>query len=532
MRNWAMATENILTDIKQLQTRPWFWLVVLCLFQLIFWTLSETWVRHSPHADTLEGIAWGNLWQWGYSKHPPLAAWLTALFASFSDSSDLPIYLLAQLSIVTVFIAVWRLAKEYLSDYSAVLAVFLLLGVLFYSNRVERVTPDTIQGPIWALLVLTFYFAVTRVSLTYWLLSGLFSGLALLAKYQAAVLLLPLMLTMLTTTAGKQNLKTWYPWLGALVAIAVIAPHLLWLTKEHFAPVEYFETTYVHSSTGIAPPRWFAHLFHPLEFAVNSFSNVIPLLLLCIPLFRGKKQHEQPQGVLRGSFQQQFLIAVALGPFILTLMLGLFTGKQLIPRWATPYFAWLPLLILVYVKPVITYQRFRTLAICCLALGITFCGLRTAYLYYKPMYKADYWYSDEYLPAREEMAYTQKLWHQYSHEPMPYLAGLHYHIAALVAYDRTGIIPYFDLDPSQSLWLKPEDIRRKGGMILIRQGKRQTAMVQQRLEQNYPDAIYLGRHSFQPVGRLDQPVPVSFTTDFYLLMPQEKIPDSPIASDQ
>ena len=500
-------------DIKPLK-HPLRWLSLLCLFQLTFWSFAPNWVRHTLNSDTLEGITWGNLWQWGYDKHPPLAAWITALFAKLSETSDFPVYLLAQLSIVIVFIAVWRLAREYLSSYGALLAVFLLQGVLFYSNRVERVTPDTIQGPIWALLALTFYFAVTRESLRYWLVTGILAGLAILAKYQAAILFIPLLIVMFVTQEGRNSLKTMGPWLGGVLAALIVLPHLYWLLNNDFAAVSYLGETYVDKPGQQSDSGWLDRLYYPASFTINSFNNVIPLLLLCIPLYRAKKLDIQYD-----SFKNLFLTAIALGPFVLTLIFGLITGEKLVPRWATPYFAWLPLFMLVRLKPEITYKRFRTLTICCLALGVTFCALRTGYQYYKPLFKDKNWDSDEYMPAREEMAYAEELWQEYYTYPMPYLGGLHYHIAELAAYSTFNPIPFFGLNPNESHWMDPEDFRIRGGMILIRHDRRKTAEVLKRLKNNYPDAVYIGSQTFKPVSQLNVEPPIEFKTDYYLLEP-------------
>ena len=498
-------------DTNNILKHPLRWLSLLCLFQLTLWTLAPNWVRHTLHSDTLESITWGNLWQWGYDKHPPLAAWVAALFARLSDTTDLPVYFLAQLSIIIVFIAVWRLAREYLPSHGALLAVFLLQGVLFYSNRVERVTPDTIQGPVWALLTLTFYFAVTRESLKYWLLTGVLAGLAVLAKYQAVVLFLPLLVVLLTTRKGTSNLKTAGPWLGAILAILIVLPHIHWLIDNDFTVLDYLKDTYVNNPDTQSGSRF----YYPLSFTINSFNNVIPLLILCIPLYRVRQSRKYSS-----SFNSLFLAAIALGPFVLTVLFGLITGEKLIPRWATPYFAWLPLFILVKLQPEITYKRFKNLATCCLALGVTFCALRTSYQYYKPLYKERFWESDEYMPAREEMAYAEKLWQQYHSYPMPYLGGLHYHVAELAAYSQYDPIPFFGLNPAESLWMDPANFRSHGGMILIRHGRKRTGEVQARLRANYPDAIYIGSHSFKPVSRLDIEPPVEFVTDYYLLEPQ------------
>ena len=496
---------------------PRHWLAVLCLFQLTLWTLAPNWVRNVPHSDTLEGITWGNLWQWGYDKHPPLAAWAAALFARLSDTSDLPVYFLAQLSIVIIFLAVWRLAREYLSPYGAVLAVFLLQGVLFYSNRVERVTPDTIQAPVWALLVLTFYFAVTRQSLVYWLLTGFLAGLAILAKYQAVVLFFPLLMILFITAEGRRNLKTPGPWLAALLGLLVIAPHIQWLIEHDFAAVGYLDSTYVNREQPRVIKDWSDRLVHPASFSLNSFNNVLPLLLLCIPLYRGAKL-----GVKYGDFKRRFLTSVALGPFLLTLVFGLFTGEDLISRWATPYFMWLPLYLLMLVKPDITYKRFRSLAVSCLILGLVFCSLRTSYQLFKPLYNEKHWSSSEYFPAKQEMAYAEALWAEHYDYPMPYIGGLHYHIAEIVPYKTDPVIPYLGLNPAESLWMNPDDFRRYGGLILIRLEKQETSEVLERLRSDYPEAEYLGQKAFKPVSRLSVEPTLNYVTDYYLIRPSSE----------
>ena len=493
---------------------PLRWLTLICLFQISLWSLAPNWVRHTLNSDTLEGITWGYLWEWGYDKHPPLAAWVTALFAQLSDISDLPVYFLAQLCIVIVFIAVWRLAKEYLPDKGALLSVFLLQGVLFYTNRVERVTPDTVQSPLWALMVLTFYFAVTRESLKYWLLTGILAGLAFLAKYQAAVMYIPLLVVLFMTTEGRQGLKTPGPWLGSVLASLIALPHLLWLYNNDFVALTYLESNYV-DNPGRGTGTWKDHLIFPLSFFISTIGNIAPLLLLCIPLFRGRKLKVQ-----HDSFKSLFLTAITFGPLLLTVLFGFITGEKLIPRWATPYFAWLPLFLLVKINPEISYSRFKKLVVVCLILGLTFCALRTGYQYYKPAINPKYWDSDEYMPAREEMAYAEKLWQEYYDYPMPYLGGLHYHVAELVAYSDFHPIPFFGLNPAESHWMREEDFRLRGGMILIRQDRRHTKEVETRLKTNYPKAIYIGSQSFKPISRLNIDPPVEFRTDYYLLEPE------------
>ncbi|WP_252176502.1 glycosyltransferase family 39 protein [Endozoicomonas sp. 4G] len=517
-----MQNETIIADSSAVIKHPLRWLSLICLFQLCFWTLGPWMVRNTLHSDTLEGIAWGHLWQWGYDKHPPLAAWAAALSSHFSDTSDWPVYLFAQICVVIAFVAVWRLAREYLTQAGALLTVFLLQGILFYSNRVERVTPDTLQHPIWALLALTFYFAVARQSLGYWLLTGVISGLAILTKYQVAVLFAPLFIVLLITREGRLALSSAGPWLGGVLALAIASPHLYWLWNNDFTAVNYLGENYVETDRYGTGTNW-DHLIFPLTFIKNNLGNVLVFFLLMIPLFRAPKLP-----IVYDHFKKVFLIAIATGPFAFTLLFGLITGEKLVPRWATPYFAWLPLLLLFWTRPLIDYPLFKRVVFWCLFTGLLFVSLRCSYLLFKPVFDEHYWNTVEFTPLREQMLKAEELWalHQQglpengSH--IPYLGGLHYHVAELIAYSRNRkTIPFFGLNPAESLWMEEEDFRNKGGIIVIIEGKRYSNLVRQRLEKNYPQAEFLGRFAFEPVTRIKVDNKPKLFVDYYLLRPRE-----------
>ena len=478
------------------------WLIIFCLFQLVFWTLGPLMVRFNPVYDTMESFVWGNQWQWGYDKHPPFTAWLTALFGNITPTPDLGIYLLAQLSVVVTFLAVWRLAREYLNDRSSVLAVLMLTGVLHYSNLVERVTPDTMQSPIWALLGLSFYFAVLKQSLRYWLMTGFLTGLAVLTKYQVVVLLAPMILALLLSDKAIPTLRSAGPWLAVLVALAVISPHLIWLYDNNFPAFRYLDDQYV-SGLPMEQKSWAMHLKAPLDFALNCLGNVVLILFVCWPLFKSPKYYYD-YSEFQSSFKRYYLITLGLGPTLTSLIFGAINAHEMVPRWSTPYYAWLPLLILVILNRDVTGKIFKNIVIRCFVLAITLWVLRIGYLYYKPytsddywradeftpalesMRKAeslwvlrigylyykpytsdDYWRADEFTPALESMRKAESLWQQHFKTPLPYLGGGHYHVMAMSAYSIDKTIPFSNLNPANSLWIEESDFRKKGGELLL-----------------------------------------------------------------
>ena len=515
--------DNLISGKASLRTFPrlkaWHWLTVLCFLQLMFWTLGPWLVRQTLVYDTLESIVWGNLWQWGYDKHPPLTAWLTAFIAGSTENPDLPVYFLAQVCVVVTFWAVWRLGREFLPAHSALLSTFLLLGVTYYSNRVERVTPDTLQSPIWALLVLSFYFAVTESarskSIAFWLLSGLLAGLAILTKYQAAVLLICLFVIMVTTNRGMQCWRTAGPWLGIITALTITAPHIHWLMENNFASVSYLNSNYIDNPT-YGQGRFFDHLIVPVNFLGSTLANLVPLALLAWPL--RKLRNTAPAN---DSFQSRFLTVIALGPLLLTAFFGLITGEELIPRWATPYFAWLPLWLLVTFRIKIDESRFLKTAGICLLTGLLLWSLRIGYLFWKPYITTDYWKADEFLPAREELLRAEALWQAEYPSKLLFLGGQHYHVTGLTAYSQGRVTPFLGLDPRQSRWMTEREFREKGGIIVIRQGNRETSTVRERLQKLYPKAEYLGTFSTRPRIPYGIKNPTMSVVEYYLLRPED-----------
>ncbi len=497
---------------------PYRWLALICGFQLIFWTVVPWLVRNTLHSDTLEGIAWGNLWQWGYDKHPPLAAWASAVFANMSDSVDFPVYLFAQLCIVLTFIGVWKLAREYLNDYGALLAVFLLQGILFYSNRVERVTPDTLQHPIWAWMALAFYWAVTRESLKYWLLTGALAGLAVLTKYQAAILFIPLLLLLLFTVEGRKNLGSSGPWLGGIIATIILTPHIIWLYEHNFAAIGYLEDNYVES-TRYGSNTLIDHLIFPWRFITSNFGNVFLLFLLMIPLFRASKQKESESN--QTAFKKWFLLAIATGPFLFTLLFGLITGEKLVPRWATPYFAWLPLLLIVWLKPVINFRRFKTVVSWSLFIGFLLLSLRGGYLYFKPQIDDKYWRSVEFQPLKSQMQKAEQLWNNYYNYPMPYFGGMHYDVAEMGVYSKDKPVPFMGLTEAESLWMRDDDFRKGGGIIVLIDGKRESENVRRRMNENFPKAEFLETVIFKPIPKIEIDNKPDLPVHYYLLRPEQ-----------
>ena len=514
------SSDNYMFKKSLLLTRlsPGHWLLLFCCFQLILWTFGPWLVRHNMVYDTMESLVWGRQWQWGYDKHPPFTAWMTALFGQFTTPPDFAIYLLAQLCVVVTYLGVWRLAREYLDDRTAVLSVVMLSGVLYYSNLVERVTPDTMQSPIWAMLALTLFLAVHRNSLGYWLLSGVLTGIGTLTKYQIVVFILPLAVPFLFTGMGRDSLKTPGPWLAALIALLIISPHIYWLYMYDFPALQYLNDHYIASNDSSS--NWSNHLKYPFDFALSNLGNVILVAFVGWPLYKlSGKEAKQPGSPQSCHFKVLYLYSIALGPLICTLLFGMINGEKLVPRWATPYYAWLPLFFLFLLNRKTDARSFIAVITNCLILGLMMASLRMAYIYFKPYYTTDYWRADEYAPAKKTLKKAEELWSDYFSHPLPFIGGDHYHTISMAANSTQGVIPFSNLDPHDSPWMTEKSFRNKGG-IIVNEKNRQTRWIKEIIEKDYPGSIYLGTFSFRPYVPDDITAAIHSEVEFYLLRPE------------
>ncbi|WP_214672705.1 hypothetical protein, partial [Escherichia coli] len=74
------------------------WLVVgFAAAHAVLWTLILINLKAAQdvHMDVAEAFAWGQKFQFGYGKHPPLSGWIAGLWFKLFPVRDWPTYALA-----------------------------------------------------------------------------------------------------------------------------------------------------------------------------------------------------------------------------------------------------------------------------------------------------------------------------------------------------------------------------------------------------------------------------------------------------
>ena len=89
-------------------------------------------------------------------------------------------------------------------------------------------TPDTPLIFFWTAGIAAFARLLEHDNPRWWLAIGVAAGLALYAKYTAALFIAAAFIWMISDARGRAQLRTPWPWAAILIALAIFAPNLWW----------------------------------------------------------------------------------------------------------------------------------------------------------------------------------------------------------------------------------------------------------------------------------------------------------------
>jgi len=384
------------------------------ILHVIVWTLLPAILRYSLPMDAVEGYVWGQNLQFGYDRNPWMNAWLTALAVQIGGS--MMVYLFSQISVATCFICVWKLGKKILNPLYALIAMLLLEGIQYYTLAAVDFNDNVLEIGLWALTVFYFYNACKNQKLLDWLLTGAVAGLAMMTKYYSALLLFSLFIFLIINQDARKNLLKSSFYFGLLMFLLIILPHIFWLINNNFITVNY---ALIRVSDLVKDT-----VFHFAYIQLLAFT--LPLLLF-ISLFIGKKDKILTTPCQVNKFDHTFLLTIALGPYLMTLLVATIFNLSLHTLWGTPLLSWWPLLLLTYIQPQITLARLQRFLI---GILLVFIIIAAGYSY-NILYNG-YGSSANY-PAQDITCYIEHEWQKNHSTKIKYVVGDRY-IAGNFAY--------------------------------------------------------------------------------------------------
>jgi len=418
------------------------------------WTLVPLCIRYTLPMDSVEAAIWGHQFQWGYDKNPFLNGWLTALAIRISGRSGWGFYLFSQLSVGVCFWSVWRLAKKILPDAYALLAVVLLEGVQYYNFHAIDFNDNTLELSLWGLTALYFYQALKGQSRRDWMLTGLFAGLGMMAKYYTVMLLFPMALFLIANRDNRASFKIPAFYWGAGTFLMVLTPHTIWLFFHDFITVNYaLERVHTHTNS------WVNHVKYSSQFVLDQFAAFAPCLLLALLLLIGQKNPNPQFTFALKPFDKSFLLYVGTGPFLATIVLSMVTGIALRGGWGEPLLSLWGIILIASLRPHLNWLGLKCFSS---VYGILFCTIIISYSVALTRAAEP---SSANFPGKIIAKTLTHEWHAAYHAPLRYVAGSRWIAGNVALYSKDKPAVYIEWDPKHSPWIDEAKLRKQGAIF-------------------------------------------------------------------
>src|SRR5262249_12454879 len=146
-----------------------------------------------------------------------------------AGSRMIGVYALSQACVLATFWTVFVLGRTLLGAQHAALAVLLMAGVMAFTVPTPDFGPVVLTMPIWAMMLLHYWRAVTGGHRGYWIALGVEATLLLFTTYAALLFIAMLALFTVANRYARTALRSADPWIAAVAIAFVTVPHLAWL---------------------------------------------------------------------------------------------------------------------------------------------------------------------------------------------------------------------------------------------------------------------------------------------------------------
>ena len=305
-------------------------LIFFLFTHLVVWTLIPSISNNNLPLDTIEALAWGTHFDWGYYKHPPLSAWFVEFFYQIFGNQDWAYYLLSQLFVVITFFIIFKFSEDFFKNENlSLISVLLLEGIFFYNFTTPEFNVNVCQLPFWALTVYYCWKALNQKNIINWVWFGLFAGFGFLSKYLFFYLIAALGTFFIHKIFFKEKKFKLEYLIAVVIFILVLTPHLIWLVSN-----DYITITYALHRASVGDINFFtAHFINPLIFLVKQIGILIPFLIIFLFLVKKLK--------IKINFKDKrllFLLIINIVPIALIFLTSVFVGVKIRTMWMTPFY--------------------------------------------------------------------------------------------------------------------------------------------------------------------------------------------------
>jgi 4-amino-4-deoxy-L-arabinose transferase-like glycosyltransferase len=428
-----------------------FWVGTFVTAHVCVWTLYGVLHQSGPlHPDMIEAWLWGQEYQFGYYKHPPLWAWLAGAWFEIFPRSNWAFYLLSSLTSGLGLVGVWKLYGVYARPEHRFAGLLLLVTSPCYTLLALRFNANSILLLVWPWVAYAFALAMERPGVRNGLFFGACAAAAMLSKYYSAVLLASCLAASFAHPQWRRFYRSPAPYVALAGFLVLMAPHVIWLVNNDFPTLAYAETRthFTDESVGFG--------FVSFMLSVLLFNALIVLLI-----YTARDRGHPKRGDVLDATLARFVAILALGPYALSLVVAAAFHVRLSTNFAIPIYFLVPLVLLQALRPDPRRLIRRTIlvgaAIYALAMPIALISPYAMGLLGKEL---------SIVPAVEISELAHAAWVDTTGAPLATVAGSEPYamVAAFYSGDRTREFTGFN--PGFAPWVTPSTLA-SGGLLTI-----------------------------------------------------------------
>src|SRR5215813_3179645 len=185
-------------------------------------------------------------WTWSkehvlsFLDHPPMIAYFIRFGTAIFGDTPFGVRFAGILAMMATQLLLADIARRATHDTRAIaLAVLMPEAALYYGLLMAKVAPDVALIPFAVAMVWSLVRLAESGDQRWWLAAGVFGGLSLLSKFTVVMMLPAVLAFMLVPDWRMRQLRSPYPWLAALIALALFSPVLIWNYQHDWASFRF-----------------------------------------------------------------------------------------------------------------------------------------------------------------------------------------------------------------------------------------------------------------------------------------------------
>lgn len=485
----------------------------------LLYALIPTVTFPAPPLDVVEGFAWGRELQFGYTKHPPMQAWLLEATYRLTVGHYFGGYWLSALSAAFGYLFIWKICRHLgMTDWQGFWAIVLTSVTFYFTLPMPEFNPNILQIPVWTGMILLFLRVLETGRFTDWLLLGVLAAFGLYTKYFVLLLIGTIGLYSLVFSDARRLLLTPGPWACAIACLILLVPHVLWLVHTDFLTLQYA------ASRSKPATSILGHLWNPLNFLFAQIGNHAGIFLVMIAGFgwQGLKRFRSgwQQYVLQApAHTDRFLLWFAFVPLAVVLLASAVTGNEFEHMWGTPMFVLSGVVAVRFAALPALWQHPRRALAAAMAIQLIFLSVIFGQAVLEPHWKQKQ--TRIHYPARAVAEELARIWEEDQGSELAYVAGDMWSAANVTLHAPGRPSMFYLHSRTLSPWIDIDDVQEKGVMIVWR-GEGEKPL--RELLEYYPGAVRQGSRTF---GYLS-PAEIPEVTVNWLIIPPGKVAEAPV----